>query len=223
MADVVSIIRDPSKLKDLFGSTPVTIGDIKVDVLVSETPVFEWDIPTRRIDVGVDISDSRYKKPVGVTLDCEFLNPDYSITNLAKGAASAFTGGPGFDNDTWETKRDKLMDLINENELITIITPSTFDYSDMMIDAMQPDFNPQNGEGFFFRVSARHVEQVSSAVLSIDQGLLPDDLKRKPDSQAAQKLDKTKDKGTKNLTDASTKKKSILKKLYDKGLAAVGG
>jgi len=223
MPDIISVIKDPSKLKDLFGSTPVTIGNIRVDVLVYEVPIFEWDIPTQRVDVGVDVSDSRYKKPVGVTLDCEFLDPDFSITNVVKSAVSDFAGGAGFDDESWETKRDKLIDLADRNELITIITPSTFDYSDMMIDALQPDFNPQNGEGFFFRVSAKHVEQVSSEVQSFDQGLLPDELKRDKDAQSKTKQDKTKDLGTKAAKNPTEKKSSILKNLYDKGLAAFGG
>lgn len=223
MADVISLIKDPSKLKGLFGSTPITIGGIRVDVLTSEVPVFEWDIPTRRIDVGSDISDSRYKKPVGVTLECEFLNPEYSVTNVVKSAVSGLAGGAGFDDDTWETKRDRLIDLADSNELTTIITPSAFDYSDMMIDAIQPDLTAGNGEGFFFRLSAMHVEQVSSEVRSIDQGLLPDELRRKKDKQSSTKQQGTTDQGTTAAKNAPAKKQSILKGLYEKGLAAFGG
>ncbi len=43
IAQVQSVIEDPSKLKDLFGSTPTLIGDIVVDVLLGETPILSWE------------------------------------------------------------------------------------------------------------------------------------------------------------------------------------
>ena len=70
---VQGIIDNPSKLKDLFGSTPTLIGDIVVDVLLSESPTYSWELTKHPVEAGLDIVDSRYQKPVLVSLDCIFL------------------------------------------------------------------------------------------------------------------------------------------------------
>ena len=219
MVDAIGVIKDPDRLRELFGSSPTMIGKLQVDVLIQETPDYVWEMPTHRVDVGTEITDSRYQRPVGVTLECVLLDPEYSITN----AINTVVNDRGFDNDDWRTKRDKLMEAIGKNELVTITTPSGFDYSDMMIESIQPDISPTTNGGFFFRISARHVELVSPEILGIDVSLLPDELKRSQNVQAATKKAGNKAQGKKTAVEASAKKQSILKKLYDKGTALLGG
>lgn len=207
----MAIITDPQRLKDLFGSSPTMIGKLKIDVLQQEIPDFGWDIPTHRVDVGTDAADSRYQRPVGVVLECTLLDPEYSLTNVV----STAIGGGSFDNDDWRTKRDKLMSAIGKNELITVVTPSGFDYSSMMVDAIQPDLRPPTSGGFFFRISLRKIEIVSSEIQGIDISLLPDELKRAKNAQAETKKKQNKQQGKKSAPSADEKKKSILKKGYD--------
>ena len=209
MVDIVGVIKDPSRLRELFGSSPTVIGRLKIDVLRSETPDFGWDIPTHRVDVGFDASDSRYQRPVGVTLDCVLLDPEYSLTN----GAQSIIGNEGFDDDDWRTKRDKLMEQIGKNELITIITPSSFDYSDMMVTEIRPDLRPETSGGFFFSIVARRVETVSSEVKGLDVSLIPDELKPEENDQAKKKKDKNKNEGQKPLRNSTEKAQSILAKL----------
>ena len=64
MPNVIEVIKDPSRLKELFGSTPTKIGDVTVDVLFEEIPDLQWDIPEQRVDVGVDVADTRYQSHV---------------------------------------------------------------------------------------------------------------------------------------------------------------
>lgn len=207
----MALITDPQRLKDLFGSSPTMIGKLKIDVLQQEIPDFGWDIPTHRVDVGTDVADSRYQRPVGVVLECVLLDPEYSLTNVV----STAIGGGSFDNDDWRTKRDKLMSAIGKNELITAVTPSGFDYSSMMVDAIQPDLRPQTSGGFFFRISLRKVEIVSSELLGIDVSLLPDELKRAKNAQAETKKKGNKNQGKRKALTADERKKSILKKGKD--------
>ena len=214
MPDLIGVIKDPSRLREIFGASATLIGQLRVDLLMSETPIFEWDIPTQRIDVGTDVADSRYQKPLGVVLDCELLDPEFSLTNVV----GSIIGKAEFKNDDWRTKRDQLMDQIGKNELITIVTPSGFDYSDMMVESIQPVITAKTANTFTFRLTARNVKQVSSEVRGIDQGLLPDELKRKPDSQASQKAQKTKNQGKKTAKNPPAQKASIL----SKGLDALG-
>lgn len=218
MPNVIDVIKDPKRLKEIFGSTPTKIGDLRVDILYEEIPDLQWDIPEQRVDVGVDVADSRYQLPVGVTLDCALLDPEYSITNYTRGEVA----GESFENDDWRTKRDKLLGIIGQNELITILTPSEIDYSDMMVTSLVPDFRPETRNYFRFRVTAKRVIQVSSEVRGIDQGLIPEELKKKKNDQANKKQGKKKNKGTKKTVDSNERKKSILKSLYDKGLGALG-
>jgi hypothetical protein len=216
MPDLIGVIKDPSRLREIFGASATLIGQIRVDLLMAETPIFEWDIPQQPVDVGTSVTDSRYQKPIGVVLDCELLDPEYSLTNVVGSAI----GKAEFSEDDWRTKRDKLMDLINANDTITIVTPSGFDYSDMMVDSIQPIITAQTANTFTFRLSAQKVKFVSSEVRGVDQGLLPDELKVKPDAQASKKIAKTKNAGqqsTKPVTDA--KRQSTLTKL----LNALGG
>jgi hypothetical protein len=219
MPDLIAIIKDPSRLREIFGASATVIGQVRIDLLMAETPIFEWEIPQQPIDVGTTITDSRYQRPIGVVLDCEILDPEYSLTN----SVGSKIGKAEFQNDDWRTKRDKLMDRIGTNEPLTIITPSGFDYSDMMVQSIQPVITNKTANTFTFRISAQKVQFVSSEVRGIDQGLLPDELKKKPDEQAKNKQKKNKKQGQKPTVNPSDQKKSILKKLVEQGTALLGG
>jgi hypothetical protein len=218
MVTPAQIIRDPSKLRDLFGSTPILIGDIRVDVLEEEAPAFAWDLPGHRVDAGTNVTNSRYQLPLAVTLDCIFLDPETSV-DKALAAAVGF----GWDRVPWREKRAALYDLAARNELITIITPSGVDYSNMMIDAIQPSITPRRSGGFWFRLSARRVELVSSETAGIDASLIPDALKPKKNEQAKKKTAKAGAKNQKTAQNAPEKRASILSKIVNAGSDALGG
>lgn len=218
-ASVLDIIKDPKKLRGLFGSTPVLIGPLQVDVLEEETPIFEWDLPTRRVDAGFDVTDSRYSRPVGVTLDCVFLDLDISLSGAIAAAA-----GFGFDSSKWVDKKDALHELASKNELITIITPSGNDYSDMMIESIMPTHTPETRNGYWFRLTARRVEIVSSEVRGADASLIPDALKPQENKTADQRKEKAKNpKQTSQKPVDEKKRQSILTKMGGGIKEAFGG
>jgi hypothetical protein len=214
----IDIIRDPSQLRKLFGSTPILIGEIRVDVLLEESPDLAWEIPEHRIDAGTTVADSRYQRPIGVTLDCIFLDPEISVSK-ALGAAAGF----GWDSVPWREKRDALYDLMRKNQVVTIITPSELDYSDMMITAINPTITNRTSSGFWFRLSARRVEIVTSAIEGIDASLVPDSLKPKKNDQSKKKTAKKKTEGKKTPEPAKERRASILKRITEKGSKALEG
>lgn len=219
----IGIIKDPSKLKSLFGSTPTLIGDIVVDVLIGESQALAWDLTKHPVEAGLDVTDSRYQKPVAVSLDCVFCNPDLSLGGLAEGAVASIVSGGSladanpFAKATWEEKRDALRDLQTSNKLIDVTTPNN-EYTSMMIQSIQPIFDKDKSDAYFFRISLERVETVSSDIVAIDDSQIPEDLKAKKDAAAAAKTGKKKPSGKKNTEPAGEKKSSILNNLIGKYL-----
>lgn len=219
MVDAIALIKDPSRLKEIFGSSPTMIGGLKIDVLRSETPQLIWELAKHPVDVGVEKTDNRYVRPVGVTLDCILLDPEYSLTAVI-GAASAL-GGQGmddFDHGDWRTKRDKLLTAIGKNDPITVVTPSGIDYTDMMVTDIIPDIRLETAAGFFFQVSLEKVEFVQSQVTNLDLSNLPDSLKPKKAKEAKKKSSGKQNQGQGSAKSASDKKSSLLNDLIGKYL-----
>ena len=223
IAQIQSVIEDPSKLKDIFGSTPTLIGDIVVDVLLGETPIHSWDLTTHPVEAGLDVTDSRYKKPVGVALDCIFTDPEFSVTELVGDVVGAIASGGSladanpFAKATWQEKRDALYELMELNKFIDVTTPNG-EYTSMMIKDVRPIFSKDRANAFFFRVEIHNVKTVSSDVVAVDDSQIPEDLKKKKDEDAAKKTAKKAKKGKKAAESATDKKESILNKLIGKYL-----
>jgi len=221
IAQVQSVIEDPSKLKDLFGSTPTLIGDIVVDVLLGETPILSWELTSHPVEAGLDVTDSRYQKPVGVALDCIFTDPEFSLDSLVAGAVSAIGGSLNdanpFAKATWQEKRDALKELQTKNKFIDVITPND-EYKSMMIKDIRPVFGKDHANAYFFRIECQHVQTVSSDIVAIDDSQIPEDLKAKKDAAAAAKTAKKAKKGKKAAEKATPKKSSVLNNLIGKYL-----
>jgi hypothetical protein len=212
ITELTGIIKDPSKLKDIFGSTPTLVDDITIDVLLSETPSYEWDLTKHPVEAGLDVTDSRYKRPVSVTLDCILTNPDFSITNIL---STAIGGGNPFKVVPWEEKRDALDELMNQNKFIDVVTPNR-EYSSMMITSVQPMFDKDKSKAYFFRITLERVETVSSEIVNVDPSQIPESLKKAGDSGAKKKTAKAANAGKKAAEKTTEKKESILFKLVGK-------
>jgi len=223
ITEVQSVIEDPTKLKDIFGSTPTLIGDIVVDVLLGETPVHSWELTQHPVEAGLDVTDSRYKKPVGVSLDCIFTDPEFSVSEIAGDIVGAIASGGSlkdanpFSKATWREKRDALDELSRGNNFIDATTPNG-EYTSMMIRDIRPVFDKNKANAFFFRIDLQHVDVASSDIVAVDDSQIPEDLKKKKNPDAAKKTAKTKKKGKKVVEDAGAKKESVLNKLIGKYL-----
>lgn len=214
ITEIAGIIKDPSKLKDIFGSTPTMIGDVVIDVLLSESPSHEWDVTKHPVEAGLDVSDSRYKRPVSVTLDCILTNPDFSVTNIA---STLIGGGNPFKIIPWEEKRDALTELMDQNKLVDVITPNG-EYSSMMVTSAAPMFDKDKSKAYFFRITLEHLIMVSSDITSVDDSQIPEALKKAAQPAAKKKTAKAANAGKKAAGKATEKKESILFKLVGKFL-----
>jgi hypothetical protein len=210
------IIDDPEQLKELFGTTPTLIDTIPVDVLLSETPTHDWDITSHPVEAGLDVSDSRYKRPVSVTLDCIFTDPDFSIDGILESVVGDIATGGNLDDSTlfrestWGEKKEALETLAARNVLIDITTPNDT-YTSMMIKSIRPLYDKDKSNAFFFRLVADNLEIASSDIVAIDAAEIPDD------PQAKKKTNKTKNKGKKTAVE-DEKKSSVLNNLIGKYL-----
>ncbi len=221
IAQVASIVKDPSKLKDLFGSTPTLIGDIIVDVLLSETPILSWELTQHPVEAGLDVTDSRYQKPIGAALDCIFCDVEFSIEGLVGDVVGAIASGGSlsdanpFAKATWQEKRDALLELSTLNTFIDVTTPNG-EYKNVMIRDVRPLFDKDKSGAYFFRIEFQRVETVSSDIVAVDDSQIPEDLRKKKDKTAATKTAKKAKKGKKAAKKATPKKSSILNDLIGK-------
>jgi hypothetical protein len=201
----MAIIRNVQELRDYFGVNPVLIGDLPVDVLRSETPVFDFNLTEHPVESGFDITDARIERPIGVTL--EVILTDTELSASAVGFA-ALNDTLGFD--TWKDKRDRLYEIKNSSEIIDVVTPLD-KYESMVITSLRVDQTPQTARALFARIDFREIRVVKSQITGVDDNAVSALTRsKKPDNDADKKIKDKKDLGTKQAKDATEKQKSIL-------------
>jgi len=212
ITEIQGIIKDPSKLKDIFGSTPILIDDIPVDVLLNETPIYSSDITKHKVEAGLDVTDNRNRRPVGLILECIFTDPDFSLGNVV---GSLLSGENPLAQQTWQEKKGALEALDLANKAIDVVTPLDT-YESMMITSIQPTVDVSKSRAFFFKIEFEEIRVVSSDVVAVDDSLVPQKLKEKADPAAKKKTGKLKNAGKKAAGAASPKSESVLSKLLSK-------
>lgn len=170
------VLTNLDSLKELFGLNPSLIGDIPVDLVVSYTPGFSAEITRHPVESGTSITDARIIAPDFLTMECVFTDPEFSGINIAK---QAFSGTLGASLTTsWRDKRDRLYEIANGDEVITVFTPSA-SYESMLISDIRPEINSSTANAFFFTVDFEKVRIVDSEISLIDAALIPKELKEK--------------------------------------------
>ncbi len=172
-ADVVTNLDD---LKGLFGLNPSLIGDIDVDLVISYSDPFSADITERPVEAGFDVTDARVIRPQFLTMECVFCDPDFSGQNIAKKALQGVLGQSLFTS--WRDKRDRLDEIKQNKEVISVSTPSKT-YDSMLIADIRPDVRASTANAFFFTIDFKQVRIVSSEVSLIDEALIPKDIREK--------------------------------------------
>lgn len=204
----MSIVTGLDELKSMFVSTPVLIGDIPIDVLTEEIPLFDYDITKRPVESGSDVTDHRTKRPIGLILECIFTNSELGISNVVSGAASVVTGGAvgtALSLETWQDKKTALYALKDNSQRIDITTPLDT-YPNMMIGSIRPQQNASTSNAFFFRIEFEEVEIISTEIIEIDEDSIPKELKKKKkkkNDDAGDKTDPGQDLGNKQGTEAN--------------------
>jgi hypothetical protein len=209
IAQIANVISDPSTLMDMFAPSPILIGDLEIDVLLEESPMFDYDVTDHPVEAGLDISDSRIARPIGVILDCVLTDEAFDPMSVIGGA---LTGSLSFD--TWQDKKAELYKLKDTSQVLNVATPLDT-YYNMMITSIMPSITKSTSGGFFFRIELKEIRIVSTAIADIDPSMLPPDLQNQA-KDTAKKAGKKKAKGAQKAGKAGTgKSSSILKKLVD--------
>lgn len=170
IAAISDIVSDPSSLGDLFGLNPPSIGDIIIDVLLEESPSYEYMVTEHPVEAGLDITDARIERPVTLSLDCILTDTAFDPVSLAKAALSG-----NLSLDSWKDKKDALYKMKDQNKLIDVSTPLHY-YKNMMITSIAPNATAEKGGAFFFTVELREIRIVESIIGYVDPSMLPPDL-----------------------------------------------
>ena len=200
----MAIIRNVQELRDYFGLNPVLIADLSIDVLRSETPIYDFEVTEHPVESGFEIADARIARPIGVTL--EIILTDTELSASAVGFA-ALENSLGYD--TWRDKRDRLYEIKDSNELIDVVTPLGT-YESVTISSIRIDQTPSTSQALFCRVDFREVRIVSTEINNVNDDEVSK-LKRAKKNDSKKKINSKKDKGTKQTQDSTPKQQSLLK------------
>jgi len=222
------VITNLDSLKELFGLNPSLIGDIPIDLVVSYTPGFSAEITRHPVESGFQVTDARIIAPDFLTMECVFTDPELSGMNVAKQAING-TLWAGLTT-SWRDKRDRLYQLANADEVLTVVTPSA-SLESMLISNITPEITSSTANAFFFTIDFERVRIVDSEISLIDEKMIPKEVREKEaladkqDPAQGTKRDNAKknkkpesSKGKNQGETATAKKESILS-----GLIGFGG
>lgn len=166
----IAAIADMGSLMDLFFQSPPMIGDIVIDVLLDESPTYDYVVTEHPVEAGLDITDTRIERPTGLTLECILADTAFDPASLAKAALSG-----NLSMDSWKDKKDTLYKLKALNKTLDVSTPLNY-YKNMMITNISPNATAEKGGAFFFRIEFREIRIVASVIGYVDPSMLPADL-----------------------------------------------
>jgi hypothetical protein len=166
----IAAIADMGSLMDLFFSSPPMIGDIVIDVLLDESPTYDYVVTEHPVEAGLDITDTRIERPTGLSLECILTDTAFDPASLAKAALQG-----NLSMDSWKDKKDTLYKLKSLNKPLNVSTPLNF-YKNMMITNITPNATAEKGGAFFFRIEFREIRMVASVIGYVDPSMLPADL-----------------------------------------------
>ena len=122
------------------------IGDIVIDVFISETHTRNAQITEYPVEDGVNISDHRHKNPL--ELEIEGLISEASIIDKIGGSKARVLDG-----------YEQLKDVYDKNELISVVTGIEV-YENMLISNFSIDRDKNTGGGLFFKMTLMQVNIV---------------------------------------------------------------
>lgn len=173
---IKDFIVNAGKLKKMFGTTPILIGDIPIDVLLSEVSPDSWIITTHPMEAGLLATDSRIAQPKVLQMGCVILNPDLSVSGITAFALDSDKNP--FEQASWDEKRDAFLALTVSNNLLTVVTPNKT-YPNMMITGVAPLYSSIYKDSFVFNISFKQQTIISSDISAIDDSQIPIQVKKK--------------------------------------------
>lgn len=214
------LITNLDELKGFFGLVPIMIADLPIDILHSETPVYDYEVTEHPAEAGSDLTDNRRAKPVGVTLDVTLTD-----TSLSPSAVGTALISGTFGLESWRDKKDRLYDIMRNDEVVNVTTDLD-SYESQVIQSLTPSRTPQNSNSFRCTIVLKQVRIVSSSVSILDPSNVPKSLKEKESAsqkETGKKKNKPKTpKGKKDLKTPGGKQQSVLLKLKNQAAGLLG-
>jgi hypothetical protein len=193
------IVLNPSELLASLFPKAVFIGDIEIDVISIEEKLLEWEHTERPVDAGLDVTDTRKKRPVFMRIEGFLTDSEIS----ADAIGTSLVAGQGFNVfGTWEEKRTALESLADSDEIIQITTRRNVRDS-MQITSLKETATKDNSKAYQFVLEAKQVRQVSSEFSFVDPSQVPKAIQDKQTS--AQKAASAKTKAPTNAGKKLTK------------------
>lgn len=161
-----SIVLNPSELLSSFLPSAVFVGDVEIDVLSIEEKLLEWETTSRPVDQGLDVADTRKKRPNFVRITGWLT--DTALTPESLG--TSFLAGQGVEFLTADEKKSSLESVANSNEVIQITTRKNV-LETMQIRSLKETVTVASA--YSFVLEARQIRQVSSDTSLVDPSLVP--------------------------------------------------
>ena len=208
----MTFVTNKQELYDQFGLTPALIGELPIDVVLSEIPVYDFVVSEHPVETGESVNSSRYAKPVSVTIECIFTDPTFGPQSAGKKLLNGT-----YSLDTWRDKKDKLYEIKDSNKAFNLQTELDL-YKDMVISSIIPNRAVQNTSAFFCRIVFTHVKFVTLEEVTVSEQDLPAKLEEKKTEKHEKAGDKGQGKnkkGKKTKDTSKEKNKSFLKQAKD--------
>lgn len=158
-------------LEGLIGPPPSFLGPLSapiiIDVIESEAPEYSNEITRDPVECGADITDHILEKPLGITLDCVFTDPQLSLTGMAAAIASGMM--------SWRDKRAAVIKMCETGAPIVMSLPSGF-YMGYIVESISPTYTAQSGDCFRARIVTTKINVVASSLGVVNVALLPPEL-----------------------------------------------
>ena len=149
----------------LINKPLASIGSVEIDASVSEIHSSSADITEFPVEDGSLITDHINKKPDVVQIEGYVSNtPIKSLTDIFGLATFNSLGNlaQGISNDLAKKSYDKLLEIVEGNELITIVT-TLRTYENMAIESFIVNRSASDGDSLHFTAIARQITLVQIA------------------------------------------------------------
>jgi len=191
---ISTILTDPKQLLKQLGSSPCKIGDLVLDVVVSENVDFDWTTTDYKTQSGFTPSDIRRKNRIKLNLECVFVDKTYGIFDVI----SAELNGSGYAPETWRDKYKALKELADSKDIVTVVI-GLDSFPNMAIKNIGIVRDKERSGYLSFTVSLEEIPIVDIDFDDIDTSLMPKDgeedkedkdAKKKKEKKKAKKADK---------------------------------
>lgn len=156
-------------MAERFKTGPARIGDVQIDVVISEQHDAQNEISAYPVEKGADITDHVRRKPRTVSLECVISDTPILLEQVRRTRefqGVTFTSSAGTEatpNDALGYSNQAYAELLrmrDEAQVVEVVT-SLETYEDMMISSLSTPVTAKTGDAIQFTCVLQHVEFVA--------------------------------------------------------------